>query len=626
MNNLSHPRPSITPLLLAALVILTFRHLKGYDLELPRVGDVLLVLGVPRSRAFEVVARIEDALVDVIRPVGRPQKVEPEPVRESAWAVTETVRDYLMEHPGAVSPGPERRSYTDGFRRFIVGLYTEEMSLDAFAFALAVGVPFETLRPWLRSSDIHQVAHEKPDKAVPETMTLVERGRIAHIVALWRVWNGNLVPFMRALKEDHALDVSFADLREILRIEGHKKTTAKESKPDPEAIRGALERFFPGGQWILDGKTVDVTVGEQTFRFTWELAVDGFSAAHVGFDVRDAEDGEGVVGALEHGQETTGKAPLAVLLDNRSANLGEEVREKLTEMGSIAMSSTLFRAQNKAVVEGAFGLFAQTMPPIHIDDASPRETARSLLHNILTAYCAGRNHVLVGKNKTRAQSYLEARPTPEEVAAARARLHEIEARIRARNNRDVQAVEPTLRTLIEETFERLGLCDPESRFLPALAKHGHDAVLEAIAIFEVVRTSKTLDHPERYLLGIARRVADRNHHNQVYDRLVSLRAELGDHLLKPYVDEDERSRNTLDLDAYLDLTLEHAVDASRPIIARAFFGARLTEVLQTLSHHERTHRCLRASRLVAVSHQLPRDERSALIAKLAAIAQPIQAA
>jgi hypothetical protein len=76
-----------------------------------------------------------------------------------------------------------------------------------------------------------------------------------------------------------------------------------------------------------------------------ELAIDAATDAAVGISVRDEEDSKAVTEAFESGVETTDEPPIAALLDNRPSNHTPDV-------------------------EGAFGLFAQKVPPIEIDSAS----------------------------------------------------------------------------------------------------------------------------------------------------------------------------------------------------------------------------------------------------------------
>ncbi|MBI2377090.1 MAG: hypothetical protein HYV07_24025 [Deltaproteobacteria bacterium] len=70
-------------------------------------------------------------------------------------------------------------------------------------------------------------------------------------------------------------------------------------------------------------------------------------------------------------------SPIGLLLDNRTSNHTEEVKAAIGE--TLLMRSRLFRAENKAHVESAFGLLKQVAPPLEIEGASEQELAREFL-------------------------------------------------------------------------------------------------------------------------------------------------------------------------------------------------------------------------------------------------------
>jgi hypothetical protein len=92
--------------------------------------------------------------------------------------------------------------------------------------------------------------------------------------------------------------------------------------------------------------------------------------------------------------------------------------------------STPGRPQSKAPIEGAFGLFQQSMSPLYLHGTSARDIARSYLQAVMTAWFRGRN----GRPRKRlgglspAQAYSEAAPTPEEIQRAMRALRERQRR------------------------------------------------------------------------------------------------------------------------------------------------------------------------------------------------------
>lgn len=626
MNTVPNPaaeRTSLPLLVVAGLAVLVIQALRDAGLPMPPLTEVVRLLGVPRQRAYEMAEQIREAITHLPRPVGRPPSPEAAEVPDDPrYAVCRAVRCFLETHPGAHVARDARDGYSAGFRRFIMRLRQRGaagQSLSLPTFAQATGVPIETLRDWLsnrRQPRVEQDDSSPSDDAPPPP--LYPDGVIDQIVTLWRRTSPvKLAHFARILAQQHRIRMPVRALVEILQLSGDRaRARPRKPKPDPEAVRGALERFFPGAQWAADGKHVTVSIGEKTFSFNWELAVDNFTGAHVGFDVRDAEDSVGVINTLESGVQTTGAPPMALLLDNRPSNTTDEVSRAVDDRGALLMHSTLGRAENKASVEGAFGLFAQTMPPIGIKrQLEPRELARSVLRIALFAYCAGRNHVpragLGGRSAS--DAYLDFIPTDDERQWAYQRLLDIQRRIAQRNDANAAREYPACRTMIEDLFREIGIQDPDGCLTHAIAKHGVRAISEAIAILKAkLEAGESFEHAGRYLAGIARNVAERNHHLALYEHALELRLQAQDQMLAPLLERDRKWSATLEPDAYID----HVVDAALgdvPCIDRAFWRRKLINALRQLPPGQLPDRIAGIVRIVATSYQVPKHHRDLLI-------------
>jgi hypothetical protein len=85
---------------------------------------VIAATGASRSRAYE----LRDALLAVLpslqRPVGRPSAPPPPSatIDDGGHALSLDVLRFVMEHPGCVYGGAERRRYDDAFRSFVIEL------------------------------------------------------------------------------------------------------------------------------------------------------------------------------------------------------------------------------------------------------------------------------------------------------------------------------------------------------------------------------------------------------------------------------------------------------------------------------------------------------------------------
>lgn len=589
-------------------------------------SEVITRLVVSRSRAYELKKELIEVLSAYPRPRGRPKKVRSEPPVEPMFATAAAVRDYLARRPGSEEVGARRRGYTDRFRFFVVGLLSGDgpgAPLSLEQAATAVGVPLSTLRDWrLRQlpplSAVDEDLSDEPDDI--ERKTSVTGGVFEKVVALRAKWRGSFAGFVRSLVE-HRLYLSGYKVRQILQLAGIRTPRPRGRKAtDAEAVRGSFETFFAGAQFIADGKTVDITIGQDTYRFCWELCVDGATGAHVGFSVRDHEDSRGLLDALDHAEKTTGRSPEALLRDNLPANHSEEVEETLAQRDIISMPSTVYRPENKAPVEGEFGLFSQRMPPVVLPAGTKREQARSVLFWLLYAYACGRNQVPRRKlgGRSAAEAFEDDEPSAQEREDARARLTEIRDRILDAREAERKRLDPVCRTVLEEAFSDLDLDDPEGTFIPAISRHGLDAALEAVAIFSAKREADTLPDgvDARYLLGIARNVAHRNEDEQVYAELVRLREQAKDLFLAPLRAVSERLRSELPPTEYLDACLERAL-AERFIVDRHFWRRETLDAFSALPDELRRRRGPVLTRMIATQYGLACRERDQFISELA---------
>lgn len=147
---------------LIAAVLLLLRDLLPDWNGLPRtVAATLALAGAGKSQAYDMLDRLRALLPTLIGKPGRPRSLPSE--QSATLAVVVTVRDYLADHAGALCGTTERRIYSDGFRRFIVGLTAPQQpaaDMSAADLAYASGVPLGTLKTWLhpRQTDVDKPA------------------------------------------------------------------------------------------------------------------------------------------------------------------------------------------------------------------------------------------------------------------------------------------------------------------------------------------------------------------------------------------------------------------------------------------------------------------------------------
>ncbi len=542
MPGVADRRPAVSPLLTAALALASIGLLRRLRLPHPTVRQVLDGTGASRSRAYELRDALLKLLPSLERPVGRPPAEPPPPVDTSS--VADKVLDFVMQHPGCVYGRGQRQRYSDSFRRFLLELCEQHREIPLEAFATAVRVPRGTLKDWLRGGRQGTDAPSTPNDPIRTDPDPATTTRIETILAAWRCWEGSFCAFCDHVSFNLRIAYGRTLIGSILEQRGERVPRRRAGRsPDEKALRGAFETFFPGAQWVGDGTAIDVHIGEQRFGFNLELMVDAHSDAAVGVSTRDEEDSKAVVEAFDDGVRTAGAPPLAVLLDNRSSNLTPEVDQGLGS--AVRMAATKGRAQNKAHVEGAFGLFSQVMPLIAITATSTKEMARQILMLVVQTWGRTLNHRprKDRKGRSRVQIYTTETPTPEQVEQARAALQE-RCRQQDLARETIEArQDPVRRSLLDDAFVRLALPDPEGNIRAAIARYSLDDILAGVATFEGKRDADTLPDGAtgRYLLGIVRNIAQKDEGLRITEALLRARLEARDRLLLPL----QKSRDTL---------------------------------------------------------------------------------
>ena len=539
----------------------------------------------------ELVARLPDLQRPVGRPTKpTPEPVPSDSA--PAHQVRLAVLRLLKAHPGCLRSNAARTSYTDVFSRAMVRLREQYAHMELEDFAAAADIPLGTLKEWLRprrlraatdaqSTDTapaetsapsdtdqqtehaptpepdhtdslpahdraHQPTEHAPTPGPDHTDSLPAHDRapgtaetgppsqptstspwIQTVVTEWQPWDGTLDGFCQHIYHHCRIPLKRTSITAILEAHGLYVSNRRPGRtPDKEALRGAFETFFPGAQWVGDGTTIRVVLDDQSFDFNLELFVDTYSDAFVGLNVSHSEDSQAVQDAFAAGVHTTGQAPIASLLDNRPSNHTPEVHTALGD--TIVIRSTPRRAQNKAHVEGAFGLFAQVLPALILLTSDPAELARQIVLLVATTWARAMNHKprRDRNGRSRFQLYADT-PTEEQIAQARAALLERHRKQELARQTTLARQDPLTRQLLDEAFTRLGLSDPGHHFRAAIACHGREAIIEGIAIFENKMKSGTLPDgvDARYLLKIINNVS---HDNEACD----LAAELLDRRLE----------------------------------------------------------------------------------------------
>lgn len=582
---------------MAALLLVARVALVRCALPAPSVDAILTATGASKSRAYELALKLVGLAPTLVRRSGRPEKAAAAPAAVDTRAVTLAALEYVMGHPGCVDRG-RRQSYSQGFRCFVLELCTKHPGIEVDTMAQAISVPLGTLKDWLRAPVCTTAAKAEADPLVVSASGRQADGdvdllRIQSVIEAWRRWCGSFRDFCEHVQRDLHIRFGRDFVARILATEGLRRATPRGAIVSDEiATRGSFRTYFPGAQWVGDGMQVPVLFGGERFVFNVELDVDAHTAAFVGASVRDAEDSAAVVEAFRGGIDTTGAPPIALLLDNRPSNHTPDVDAAIGR--TIRIRATPERPQNKAHVEGAFGLFSQALPPLVIDTCgTPRDQAKRLLALVVDVWAKTTNHrPRPGRNgASRVDLYGDATASDEQIDAARTELRNLAERQQLARRTLEARRRPEVLAYLDDAFARLALLDPERHLRIAIAGHPKTAIVSGVAIFEAKRRTGTLPDgaDARYLLGIVKNVTATTEGEILADVLWEERMRARDFFLAPLRAERDKLR--------AEKTAEEVVSACAD------------RALETTSNLERT---FWLETIVALIREQPDDARQPL--------------
>ncbi|HVR94692.1 MAG TPA: transposase family protein, partial [Casimicrobiaceae bacterium] len=562
---------SFSPLVAAALLLAANQRAEPLDLPHPTLDQILNATGATRSRAYELRDQLNAVLPTLQRRVGRPATAPATPTKtehEVSFAIARDVLGFVIAHPGCVA-GQHRRHYTDVFRRYVLDLHARHSALAIVRFSEAVHVPLETLEDWLRAGDIDADGEATSDGNIKTDAAIASRDAspwiIQTVLSEWKKWHGAFTGFCDHLRENCAVPYGATLVSGILSSHGERTPARRQGRsPDERALRGAFETFFPNAQWVGDGTLLSIVMCGVRFDCNLELMVDPYSGAFVGASIRDEEDSAAVIEAFDDAKATTNGSPLAALLDNKPSNHTPDVDDALNATARIR--ATVERPQNKAHVEGAFGLFKTTAPDLVIGGADARALALSIVRLVVTTYFRAANHRPRADRKGRSRVEIHGdTPSPEQIEHARKALAERARRQHLARQTLEARQRPDVRKYLDDVFVRLALLDPERSVRIAIARYPSASITDGVAIFDGKRMANTLPPgiDARYLLGIVKNNSAMEEGMAIFEALLRERRKMRDLLLEGLErDRETILRETPSPEEHTKIFAERACDAA----------------------------------------------------------------
>ena len=409
--------------------------------------------------------------------------------------LTIEVLDYQESHPGAVVTHRTRSAYSPEFRRFVLGLH-DGWSGSLEAFARAVRVPLDTLQDWRCQDRLPETELEQ------RPVTPVDASKMTlKVIELWERWQGSTRSFIA--QAPTRLGLKRGQVIRLLRILGILSSRSGKGF----RYRGATRLLSPGTLLVTDGKqvTIVLTGSDSRTKLNWQGIVDQSTGTHTAVVVSEEEDAAAVKAAVEGSLATlAGVIPAALLHDAKPCYQEKELCAYLEDLGIERIMATEGRGENKAILEGAFGLWEQQVGFIVLDDSSPGALIASATREIIRAYVAGRDSVPHPdfRGKSRLATLQEACPSAEQQERDQAFLRHL-SETHDRKRRRSRRRDPVSRRLLDEVFQRLDLLDtdPLGRLRDYLSQFEPTAIRRAAAVVWAKLQGNRIDREfaERYL-------------------------------------------------------------------------------------------------------------------------------
>ena len=522
-NLLEHKTLMIALILIARYLVKALK----VDPDAP-LTEICGQLQANRTSVYEQAERILGCLQDLagVRP-GRPlaSHSSSDPQADlSSQRLTIQVLDFQIEHPGSVVPQNGRTYYAPVFQRFILSMHDQWQGSLA-AFAAASRVPLDTISDWIhrdRQGILPQQQVNQPQVNQPLPTPQNASQLVRDIAKEWRCWHGATRHFFRHAAEK--FHISIAQVERVLRLLGAISRRPRK----PFRFRGETHALAPGNMLVTDGKHIDVLLAsDQRLHFNWQAIVDQATGCDTAVVVNHEECAAGVAEAFKLSAYTAlgGAFPHALLHDGKPCYSEASLVQLIQETGCSMIKASPYKPENKAIIEGAFGLYEQRVGTIQLDDSSTQSLVRSAVQEIIRAYTSATNSVprieLDGKSRLAVLS--EFCPSLEQQQRDLAFLE----RLKADHDRPPRRPpDPSALVLLDTVFHRLNILDldPDCSLRRYLASFDSAAIRRAAAVVanKLARSDLDLRYVHRYLTKLVQSFHDEIDLERAADELLIL--------------------------------------------------------------------------------------------------------
>jgi len=287
---------------------------------------------------------------------------------------------FFRDCPGAVQKNSQRQSYSLKLKEKlheIKGKY----SLTYEELSEISEIPKGTLEKIQMNIDL---AREEPPAiygTVGEVFSDAPRSSRSSLKAFWS-YLGTHHPEM---------DISFDKMRSILIDLGLWTPRGIAPKNDG----AGSHRPVPFNTlWGGDGKTINIYINGQRFKWCWYAFTDHQSSLLVGCSISENESVASIEDALKNAKERGGCTPIAILLDNRIDEHDKNcsLANFCKENGITIVRTFPGNSKSNGIIEANFKIFEDYVGDIRVVGSTPEALSASISKAILEVFTQQRNH------------------------------------------------------------------------------------------------------------------------------------------------------------------------------------------------------------------------------------------